>query len=129
MFGDKAIFGQAETSRDEKGRIFIPAFTNREKGDELVLIYDDMLKVHEIYSETALKQRFDELEQKILDSKTQKEVIFYKKMLYQLSKSILKKSIVDSQGRMSIGKTFEGEERLSTTGAYNRLIIEPIKKK
>ena len=129
MFGEKAMFGQTETSRDEKGRIFIPAYTNREKGDELVLIYDEMLKVHEIYSEEALKERFNEIEKNILNAKNQKEVIFYKKMLYKLIKSILKKSTVDSQGRISIGKIFEGEERLLTTGAYNRLIIEPIKKK
>jgi len=129
MFGEEAIFGQAQINIDSKGRIFLPSFTSKEAGDELVLVYDDTLGVYEIYSASALKDKFNELEEKIINARTKKDEVFYKKRLLLLGKSILKRSKVDGQGRMSIGKVFGDESQLLTTGAYNRLIIEPIKKK
>ena len=129
MFGDEPIFGQTELKIDGKGRIFIPANTKREPGEELILMYNEVLKVHEVYSLSMLTKRFEEINELILNSKTKKDKIFYEKMLCELSKSILKSSKIDSQGRMLIGSVFEGEEKINCTGAYDHLIIEPIKKK
>ena len=38
MFGSKIILGNAELNLDDKGRVFIPGFTDVEKGEELSLI-------------------------------------------------------------------------------------------
>lgn len=129
MFGEKPMFGQAEVSIDNKGRIFLPTFTSREEGDQVVLVFNDILGVHEIYSVSALEEKFKQIEEQIVKATTKKEEIFYKKRLYQLSKSVLRSVKVDSQGRVLVGKTFEGEDKLLTTGAYDRIMIEPIKKK
>ena len=129
MFGEKPMFGQSEVNIDNKGRIFLPAFTGKEEGDQVVLVFNDILEVHEIYSVSALEEKFKQIETQILIAKTKKDEIFYKKRLYQLSKSVLRNVKVDSQGRVLIGKTFEDEEKLLTTGAYDRIMIEPIKKK
>ena len=128
MFGEKEIFGQTELKIDSKGRFFIPATTKREPGEELVLLYNEQFNIYEIYSIKKLADRFEELNKLILSSKSEKEKRFYEKRLYELSKSILRCEKVDSQGRFLIGKIFETEQLLST-GAYDHLIIEPIKKK
>ena len=127
MFGEKPMFGQSELTLGDKGRIFIPASTKRESGEELVLLYNEELNVYEIYSVNKLNEKFEELNNLILNSKNKKEREFYEKRFYMLSKSILKSEKVDSQGRISTGKIFEGEEKLLCTGAYDRLFIEPIK--
>lgn len=129
MFGEKPMFGQTELTVGDKGRIFIPASTKREPGEELVLLYNAELNVYEIYSISKLNERFEELNNLILNSKTKKEREFYEKRFYMLSKSILKSEKVDAQGRFLTGKIFEGEEKLLSTGAYDRLFIEPIKSK
>lgn len=129
MFGEKPIFGQSELTIDDKGRIFIPVSTKREPGEELVIVYNEELNVHEIYSINALNKKFETLNNMILNSKTKKEKEFYEKRFYVFSKSILRSEKVDSQGRILTGKIFQGEEKLLCTGAYDRLFIEPIKTK
>lgn len=127
MFGEKPIFGQSELKIDSKGRIFIPANTKREIGEELVLIFNSNLHVYEIYSVDKLKDRFELMNSLILNSKTKKDKNFYEKMMCEFSKSILRSEKIDTQGRFSTGKNFEGYEKVLSTGAYDHLIIDPIK--
>lgn len=129
MFGEKPIFGQNELTVDPKGRIFIPANTKREPGEELVLIDNKDLGVYEIYSVDKLKERFEQLNTLISSSTTKKEKNFYSRMLCELSKSILRSEKVDSQGRFLTGKTFEDCEKVLSTGAYDHLIIDKVKNK
>lgn len=129
MFGEKPIFGQNEITIDNNGRMFVPANTKREAGEELVLLYNENLKLYEMYSVEKLKIRFEELENLVLNAKNKKEKVFYEKMILELSKSILKNGKVDSQGRFSIGMVFEPHEKLFSTGAYDHLIIERGKSK
>ncbi|MBR6690475.1 MAG: hypothetical protein IKL65_04015 [Bacilli bacterium] len=129
MFGEKPMFGQNEIKVDEKGRIFIPAYTKREPGEELVLMYNENLKLHEIYSVQKLDDRFKKLSDLIDKSITKKEKNFYEKMLLELSKSILRSETIDCQGRFLTGKVFEGQEKVLCTGAHDHLIIEPVKSK
>ncbi|MBE6138941.1 MAG: hypothetical protein E7174_00325 [Firmicutes bacterium] len=129
MFGEKPLFGQVEISVDKKGRICIPATTKREPGEELVILYNKQFDVHEIYSVKSLEDRFNKLNNLIENAQNKNDQNFYKKSLYELSKSILRSEIVDLQGRILTGKIFEGEEKVLSTGAYNHLIIKPIKKK
>lgn len=129
MFGDKPIFGQTELKIDEKGRMFIPANTNREVGEELVLLSNKNLNLYEIYSIAKLKEKFEELNELMINSKNKSHRNHYEKMIYELSKSILKSGKVDSQGRIITGKVFEDYENVLSTGAYDHLIIEPIKSK
>lgn len=128
MFGENPMFGQCELTVDIKGRIFIPANTKRETGEELVLIDNKELGVYEIYSTLKLKERFEAINKLILGSKTKKEKKFYEKMLCEISKSILRSGKVDSQGRFLIGKTFEDCDKILSTGAYDHLIVDKIKK-
>ena len=127
MFGDKPMFGQTKLSIDDKNRIIIPVSTNREPGEELLVIDNKELKIYEIYSVKRLEERYKELDDLILNSKTKKEKIFYEKRLLELSKSILRSSIVESKGRIALGKKFEEYKEVLCTGANDRLIIEPIK--
>lgn len=129
MFGENPIFGQNELTVDSKGRIFIPASTKREPGEELVLIENKDLGIYEIYSILTLKDRFEEINKLMKNSKTKKDKIFYEKMLCEISKSILRCEKVDAQGRFLIGKTFEGYEKVTSTGAYDHLIIDKVKNK
>ena len=128
MFGEKPMFGQNEITVDSKGRIFIPASTKRESGEELVLIDNKDLGVYEIYSTLKLKERFETINKLIIESKTKKEKLFYERMLCEISKSILRSEKVDSQGRILTGKTFEDCDKVLSTGAYDHLIIDKIKK-
>lgn len=127
MFGENPMFGQNEIKVDPKGRIFIPTSTKREPGEELVLIHNENLGVYEIYSVLKLKERFEEINKLILESTTKKEKLFYERMLCEISKSILRSEKVDSQGRFLTGKTFEGCEKVLSTGAYDHLIIDKVK--
>lgn len=129
MFGESPMFGQEQLTVHDKGRIFIPVSTKVEKDDELVLLYNKDLNFYEIYSVSKLEEKYKELESLILNSKTKKDENFYKKRLYELSKSILISKKVDAQRRFATGKIFEESEILLITGAYDRLIIEPIKNK
>ena len=129
MFGEENLFGQNELTVDKKGRIFVPAYTKREVGEELLLLYNDDLNLYEIYSARKLEEKFEKLNDLMLNSKNKQESNFYKKRIYELSKSILRSSIVDQQGRILTGKTFEDYEKVLSTGAYDHLIIEPIKNK
>jgi len=129
MFGEKPLFGQNELTVCEKGRIYIPTYTKREPGEELVLLYNSDLKLHEIYSSKLLEKKFETLNKKCADAKNTLEKVFYEKRLLELSKSILRSEKVDSNGRFLIGKIFEGEEKILSTGAFDHLILEPIKSK
>lgn len=129
MFGEKPIFGQNEITIDYSARMFVPANTKREAGEELVLLYNENLKLYEMYSVEKLKVRFEELESLIKNAKNKREKAFYEKMFLELSKSILKYGKVDSQGRFSVGKVFEPHEKLLATGAFDHLIIEQGKSK
>lgn len=129
MFGENPMFGQNELAVDSKGRIYIPASTKREEAEELVLIYNEDLAVYEIYSVLKLKEKFESINKLIIESKTKKEKLFYERMLCEISKSILRSEKVDCQGRFSTGKTFEDCEKVISTGAYDHLIIDKVKKK
>ena len=86
MFGETGIFGQHELSIDSKGRIAIPVNTKREEGEELVLLYNDELKVYEIYSSRRLEERYKELNEFILNSKNERQKKFYELRLLKLSR-------------------------------------------
>ena len=127
MFGDIPIIGKNEVNVDSKGRIFIPAYTKREKGETLVLCKDNDLNIHVIYSSKRIEESLEKIDKKIENAKTDKERVKYKKAKYEILKSIIKTANVDSQGRMLIGLEFKEYEKVLTIGNYDSLIIEPIK--
>lgn len=129
MFGEELILGQTEMSVDDKSRVVIPASTKREVGEKLILIYDESLEIYEIYSINKLREKFEKINTLIIESKNKNEEIQYKKKLCELSKSVLKIQKVDTQGRITIGKNFEGVKKVLCIGAYDHLIIEPVKLK
>ena len=128
MFGENPIFGQNELTVDSNGRIFIPANTKREYGEELVLIENKDLGVYEIYSVLKLKERYEKLNKLISESKNKDDKRFYQNMILEISKSILLSRAIDSKGRFSLGRAFEECDKVLSTGAYDHLIIEKIKK-
>lgn len=129
MFGEELMLGQIEMSIDYKGRVIIPVSTKREVGEKLILIHDESLDIYEIYSLSKLTEKFEKLNNLILDAKNKKEENMYKKKLYQFSKSILRSQKIDLQGRISMGKEFKDIKKVLCIGAYDHLIIEPVKNK
>lgn len=129
MFGEEPILGQNELTLDKKGRIFIPAHTKREQGDNLVLVYNKDLDVHEIYNSEKFSEILEFLNNKILNAQTKEEKIYYLKELSEASKSVLRSSKVDAQGRFLTGNVFEGEDKLLSIGCNDHLIIEKTKTK
>ena len=127
MFGEELMLGQIEMSVDDKGRIIIPASTKREVGEKLILIYDEVLNVYEVYSLNKLSEKFQTLNNLILNAKNKREENIYKKRLYQFSKSILRSQKIDLQVRISMGKEFKEIKKVLCIGAYDHLIIEPVK--
>ena len=79
MFGDVALLGQDILTIDNKNRIFIPAHTNREEGEKLVLIYDKDLESYKIYSSHKFEEILEELNEKILNATNKNDEIYYKK--------------------------------------------------
>ena len=118
------LVGQFEVTVDDKHRIILPAKTNSEKDDCLVLMYDDMIECYRIYNKTTIEKRFKELDQLILSSKSKKEERRYKIMSLEFSKSILRDFVVDSQRRIALGSEFEYKEKLSLIGGNDHLILE-----
>lgn len=129
MFGEESLLGQNELKIDTKGRIFIPIETKREVGERLVLLYDEDLNIYKIYSYKKLEEKLKELNKMILNAKNKTDEIYYKKKLYEISKSILKCSKVDSQGRIIIGKIFDEQNKVLSIGCEDHLVIEKVKTK
>ncbi len=127
MFGDVPIIGKSEVNVDPKGRIFVPAYTKREKGETLVLCKDNDLDVYVIYSSKKIEEILETIDKKIENSKTDEERIRYKKERLEILKSIIKMANLDKQNRMLIGLEFKEYEKVLTIGNYDSLIIEPIK--
>ncbi len=106
MFGDKLIIGKSTRKLDEKGRLFIPTFTNAEDGDEIVIESvkeKDCLKLRLVAYQEYYKlcERF----LKLRDNATSLEE--YKKYEAEIEKicSFLEtRLIVDSQRRLRFPK-------------------------
>lgn len=129
MFGEATILGHNELTIDSKGRAFIPAETKREAGEELVLLYDEELEIYKVYSIHEIEKVLEKLNKKLLNSKSSLEALHLKKRIYEISKSVLRRSKIDSQGRMNFGTIFENYEKVLSIGCYNHLVIKPIEKK
>lgn len=124
MFGERPLYGKDILKIDDKGRIFLPKYTRKEKDDELILRYDEEISKYEIYSIDRYNQIMSILEKYAIKSTIKNERLYYKRRICEISKSILKKIKVDSQGRINIsGIEFDTNEILCI-GAYDHLIIE-----
>lgn len=124
MFGDKILLGQSDIVIDDKSRMFLPARTNREKGDNLVLLYDSTLECYKIYSVSAIEETFDRLEKLLDGAKSEQEEAWCKKRLFDFSKSILKECTVDSEGRIALGTTINPNSSALIIGARDHLILQ-----
>lgn len=126
MFGEKSLYGNDVLKIDDKGRIFLPKYTKKEKDDELVLRYDEENAKYEIYSIDRYDQIMNILEKYSIKSTNVKERKYYEKRIYEISKSILKKLKVDSQGRVNIGDIDTESSKILCIGARDHLILEPV---
>ena len=124
MFGENAILGHNEVSIDEKHRIIIPTSTGREQGEKLILIYDKDIELYKVYSIKKADQEFKMLNNKIRESISIREENQYKKKLLEFSKSILRCSKVDAQGRIYLTDNFKKSTKVNCIGAYDHLILE-----
>lgn len=127
MFGENKMLGQIELTIDSKGRISLPVNTGREKGGELILLYNEDLDVYEIYNSKVIEEIYKKLITSLEKAKSQDVKLFYKKEIYKLSKLILRCEKIDSQGRMTLGNNFEASSKVLSIGAYDHLIIESPK--
>jgi len=126
MFGEKSIYGQKEVTLDNKGRIILPANTKREKGDNLILVYDEDISAYEILSFDIYDKIIEKLKINILNATNKVDEIYYKKRIYEISKSVIKTLNVDIQGRVILGKIYDNTNKVLCIGAYDRLILKPV---
>lgn len=129
MFGEESIYGQTVSTLDCQGRIFLPTYTKRECGESLVLTYDNDISLYQIFSCKVFDELVNELQSKILNSNNKLEEIKYKKRIYEISKSIIKKLKVDSQGRINIRSVYNNVDSVLCIGAGNCVILEPTTSK
>lgn len=121
MFADEMMVNQAETRTDEKGRLIIPVWTNREPSENLILLKDEELNIYRLYSPKTIKTFFEKINLKIDESTTPEQELFYKKKLLNFSKSIIKNNKIDDFGRMSTGLI---KKKINLVGAGDHLILE-----
>ena len=121
MFGEELMISQVETSTDDKGRMIIPIWTKREVEEKLALLKDDEFEFYRLYSPSTLKKIYDQLNQKIFESKTNSQELYYKKKLLKLSKSIIKCNKIDEYGRLCTGLI---KKKINLIGAGDHLILE-----
>ncbi|MBQ3020836.1 MAG: hypothetical protein IJD92_01270 [Bacilli bacterium] len=124
MFGDKPMLGSQEITVDEKHRVIVPASTNVEKGEELVLLYDEEFVIYRIYTYAQIISKFEEINRKIKNATNDKEERRYKEQLLKLSKSIINASTVDGNRRFNISNKFTKGDKLNCIGANDHLILE-----
>ena len=128
MIGDNILLVQWEVVKDSKNRIVIPMETGREPNEELVLTYNKELGIYEVYSKRNIEERQEQLLYKASNAKTKIERIECEIELYEFCKSILRIQKINKQGRLQLGNSFKGKEKILVIGANDHLIIEPIKK-
>ena len=121
MFADEMMVNQVETRTDEKGRLIIPVWTNREPSENLILLKDEELNIYRLYSPKTIKTFFEKINQKIDESTTPEQELFYKKKLLNFSKSIIKNNKIDDFGRISTGLI---KKKINLVGAGDHLILE-----
>lgn len=126
MFEDKQLYGKDELKIDTKGRIFLPKYTKREPGDELVIVYNKEISKYEIYSIKRYNEIMETLKKYSLKTVNKLEKLRYEKRIYEMCKSILKQVTVGTQNRIQIGKIYPNMQRILCIGAYDHLILEPI---
>lgn len=124
MFGEEALLGKFELTIDTKNRLTIPTLTKREVGENLVIVKDTDLNVYRIYSESKITEIYDELNQKILKSRTKEEEINYKKKILELSKTIVKMAKINTSGKINLGTNFTNISNAILIGANDHLILE-----
>lgn len=128
MFGEEPLKEEqtVELTLDDKDRILIPDFTKREKGDVLV-VYKNKDNTCTILNFNKFEQVYDYLKKMSLDETVPlEERKINRKKILNLCKSVLKKSTVDAQGRITIGNLFKGRKKVLVTGKKDYLIIKPI---
>lgn len=127
MYGDKPILGQYTVKVDEKRRIFIPASTDRKKGEELVLVYDPEIDAYRILKVQDALKDISYIESLIDKANSLEERMYYKLLLVDYQKKISVPSKVDGQGRIvldiDLGDLEGTDRKVSLTGAKNHLIL------
>lgn len=138
MFNESCIFGSHTSKRDEKNRIFLPAFTGAESGDILVIVRTSL--GYKIIAKSVFDKALDAIETEIaklirLDKKVVTVLDLYSKsedneelrMLESYRDSlccaVVRQTKVDSQRRIIIGDIYEGEKELYLVGARNSLML------
>lgn len=114
MFGSIPIFGNSTNKIDNKGRIFVPKFTDAEKGDQLVIQKSDVGNYYIICNCTKIHQEIERLK----DDKTAIEL---------LTSSIVDLVKVDSQRRINFRQweNFAIDGKIFIHGNYDSLQVFP----
>lgn len=126
MFAEESIYGTTNATVDNKGRVCISKITNAEKDDKLLLIkVEDMFKV---CREEDINKIIDKLNKMLLTETNEEKIVQINKKLYAIYEAVIRKCMVDSQGRINCGDTFEHNTTLKIIGARNSIYLQPEKK-
>ena len=130
MFGEEPLIGTSIASLDIKGRIILPSFTKREKGDKLVLVHDSIDGYVKIYRYDTVEEKVENLSKQVESAKTKEDKIVFLKELREYCKSLNSPAIVSSQGRFTLSdKSKLFGDKVSVTGCYDHVVIESAEKK
>lgn len=124
MFGEEYIYGVSEATIDEKGRFWLPGFTNAEIGDKLLVIKEeDMLR---IANENDINKFIDEIEEKIKSETDEEKIQALKDKLYKLYECIVKKCTVDASRRILLREKNDHKTKYKIIGARKEIILKKI---
>ena len=117
------LVGHNDISIDNKHRIFLPVNTDREKDDEVFLVYDNDISEYLLFPKKTIEEKISKLEELIFTAKNEQERREYKLLLYNFYKCVLKKCTVDSAGRIVLSDYFKAGDTVTAIGAKDHLIL------
>ena len=129
MFGDRTLLGTYEVSVDSKNRIALPAKTNREAGDELVLVFDKDVEKYAIHKLKDIENKIKYYDDRIDITNSEDEIKKLKTEEYKYAKAVKDLLTVDVQGRIILTSNFSKYTKLTLVGCGNVMYIDSGKEK
>ena len=123
MLTDNLFFGQCVNKIDQKGRIYLPTHSGREKGEKVYVLYDSDINEYKVVPASVVADEYKKLEGMIDVACNTEMLRECKSRLIEFSASILADSIVDSNGRILLPEVFDKETQATLIGCGNHFIL------
>lgn len=127
MLDKKLLFGQTTNKIDKRNRIFLPAYTGREKGEVVFIVYDNDINEYKIVPKSVIEAEYKDLEFLVNSAYDLQTLREYKLRIVDFANSILKEVTVDDQGRILLPDCLTSCDDITIIGAGNHLILRQEK--